>query len=161
MNTLDKYVNTIIHGDNVHVLNELPEKSIDLIFADPPYNLQLKNELYRPNQSKVEGVFDKWDQFDSFKAYDEFTFNWLSACKRVLKDEGTIWVIGSYHNIYRVGAIMQDLGFWFLNDIVWIKTNPMPNFKGTRFNNAHENPAMGSQKQRCPLYFSLQIHEVF
>ena len=138
MGQLDKYLNKIILGDSLKILQELPAKSVDMIFADPPYNLQLNNELYRPNQTKVDGVFDNWDRFSSFAEYDEFTKQWLKECRRVLKDNGTIWVIGSYHNIYRVGAIMQDLGFWFLNDIVWIKTNPMPNFKGTRFNNAHE-----------------------
>ena len=116
--TLDLYLNRISLGDNIQILNEIPEKSIDLIFADPPYNLQLSNELYRPNQTKVDGVFDEWDKFDSLKKYDEFTKAWLLGCKRVLKDNGTIWVIGSYHNIYRVGAIMQDVGLWFLNDIV-------------------------------------------
>lgn len=128
----------IILGDCVEVLNHLPEKSIDLIFADPPYNLQLSQELFRPNMTRVDGVDDTWDQFGSFEEYDTFTRAWLSACRRVLKDTGTIWVIGSYHNIYRVGAIMQDLGYWFLNDIVWIKSNPMPNFRGVRFTNAHE-----------------------
>jgi len=128
----------IIQGDCVEVLNRLPEKSVDLVFADPPYNLQLQQELYRPNMTKVDAVTDNWDQFSSFQAYDEFSREWLQACRRVLKDTGTIWVIGSYHNIYRVGTIMQDLGYWFLNDIVWIKTNPMPNFRGVRFANAHE-----------------------
>ena len=131
-------LNTIIHGHNTEVMQALEEESIDLIFADPPYNLQLKNDLYRPNQTKVAGVFDKWDRFKSNEEYDHFTREWLLGCRRVLKEQGAIWVIGSYHNIYRVGAIMQDLGFWILNDILWIKTNPMPNFKGTRFNNAHE-----------------------
>lgn len=147
MSEIEKYLNKIIHGDNLEILEKLPPKSVDLIFADPPYNLQLKNDLYRPNQTKVDGVFDKWDKFDSIKLYDEFTKKWLLACKRVLKNNGTIWVIGSYHNIYRVGAIMQDIGFWFLNDIVWIKTNPMPNFKGTRFNNAHETLLWAAQSK--------------
>ena len=128
----------IIQGDCIEVLNSFPEKSVDLIFADPPYNLQLQQELWRPNMTRVDAVNDRWDQFDSFKAYDQFSRTWLHACKRVLKDTGTIWVIGSYHNIYRIGAIMQDLGYWFLNDIIWIKTNPMPNFRGVRFTNAHE-----------------------
>jgi len=138
MKEIEKYLNKIILGDCIEILQELPPKSVDLIFADPPYNLQLENELYRPNQTKVDGVFDEWDKFASMQEYDKFTEEWLKGCKRVLKDNGTIWIIGSYHNIYRVGAIMQNLGFWFLNDIVWIKTNPTPNFKGTRFNNAHE-----------------------
>jgi len=128
----------IIQGDCVDVLATLPEKSVDLIFADPPYNLQLQQALWRPNMTRVEGVEDGWDKFDSLKAYDEFSHRWLRACRRVLKDTGTIWVIGSYHNIYRIGAIMQNLGYWFLNDIVWVKTNPMPNFRGVRFANAHE-----------------------
>ena len=109
-----------------------------MIFADPPYNLQLRGELWRPNQTRVDGVDDEWDQFEDFAAYDQFTEEWLRACRRVLRDNGTIWVIGTYHNIYRIGTIMQDLGFWFLNDFVWIKTNPMPQFRGVRFANAHE-----------------------
>jgi len=131
-------LNQILKGDCVEILNSLPEKSVDLIFADPPYNLQLQNELHRPNMTRVDGVDDDWDQFDSFEAYDKFTREWLTACKRVLKSTGTIWVIGSYHNIFRVGTIMQDLGFWVLNDVIWVKTNPMPNFRGVRFTNAHE-----------------------
>jgi len=161
MSKIDKYLNKIILGDNLEVLEKLPSKSVDLIFADPPYNLQLKNDLYRPNQTKVDGVFDKWDQFDSLKNYDEFTKKWLLGCKRVLKDDGTIWVIGSYHNIYRVGAIMQDIGFWFLNDIVWIKTNPMPNFKGTRFNNAHETLIWASQSKTAKYTFHYKAMKSF
>lgn len=133
------YINKIITGDCLHVLhNQLPEKIADVIFADPPYNLQLDGELYRPNETKVDGVDDEWDKFSSFQEYDAFTEQWLKGCQRVLKDTGTIWVIGTYHNIFRIGKIMQDLGFWFLNDIIWVKTNPMPNFRGTRFTNAHE-----------------------
>ena len=128
----------IVHGDSIEVMANLPSGTVDLIFADPPYNLQLENELRRPNNTLVDAVDDEWDRFDSFEAYDAFTRAWLTEARRVLKDDGTIWVIGSYHNIYRVGATMQDLGFWFLNDIVWRKTNPMPNFRGTRFTNAHE-----------------------
>jgi len=131
-------LNTIIKGDCVEAMNSLPEHCVDLIFADPPYNLQLQNDLHRPNMTKVDAVDDDWDQFDSFETYDEFTRNWLKACKRILKPTGTIWVIGSYHNIFRVGKIMQDLGYWTLNDVIWIKTNPMPNFRGVRFTNAHE-----------------------
>ncbi|OGO23300.1 MAG: DNA methyltransferase [Chloroflexi bacterium RBG_16_51_16] len=131
-------LNQIIQGNCVEVLNSLPENSIDLIFADPPYNLQLQQELWRPNMTKVDAVNDDWDQFTDFQAYDAFSRKWLAACRRVLKDTGTIWVIGSYHNIYRIGGIMQDLGYWFLNDIIWVKTNPMPNFRGVRFTNAHE-----------------------
>ncbi|MCX7609025.1 MAG: site-specific DNA-methyltransferase, partial [Anaerolineales bacterium] len=128
----------ILQGDCVDVLNSLPEQSIDLIFADPPYNLQLQGELHRPNMTKVKAVEEAWDHFESFAAYDEFTQRWLMACKRVLKPTGSIWVIGSYHNIFRIGKILQDLGFWILNDVIWIKTNPMPNFHGVRFTNAHE-----------------------
>jgi DNA modification methylase len=131
-------INKIHQGDSIELLKQLPGNSIDLIFADPPYNLQLRRDLYRPDQSKVSAVNDLWDKFGSFRSYDEFTGAWLSECHRVLKDTGCIWVIGTYHNIFRVGSIVQDTGFWILNDIIWIKTNPMPNFKGTRFNNAHE-----------------------
>lgn len=131
-------VDRIIQGDCVAAMNALPEKSVDLIFADPPYNLQLQNALLRPNLSLVDAVDDEWDQFADFAAYDRFTRRWLRAARRVLKDDGTIWVIGSYHNIYRVGTIMQDIGYWILNDVVWVKTNPMPNFRGVRFTNAHE-----------------------
>lgn len=130
--------NEILQGDCIEWMNALPEKSIDLIFADPPYNLQLQGELTRPDQSKVDGVTDKWDQFSSFEAYDKFTREWMTAARRVLKDTGAIWVIGSYHNIFRVGTALQDLGYWMMNDVVWRKTNPMPNFRGTRFTNAHE-----------------------
>jgi len=131
-------VNQILQGNCIEVLNALPENSVDLVFADPPYNLQLQQDLYRPNLSKVDAVNNKWDKFSSFAAYDEFTSEWLGAARRVLKENGTIWVIGSYHNIYRVGAIMQNLGFWILNDVIWLKSNPMPNFRGVRFTNAHE-----------------------
>lgn len=131
-------VNRIIQGNCVQVMESLPENSVDMIFADPPYNLQLKGELRRPNETVVDAVDDSWDQYDSFADYDTFTMQWLSAAQRVLKDTGTLWVIGSYHNIYRVGAILQDLGFWILNDVVWRKSNPMPNFRGRRFTNAHE-----------------------
>ncbi len=119
-------------------MESLPEGSIDVIFADPPYNLQLQGDLHRPNNSKVAAVDDDWDQFDSFRAYDDFTLRWLTAARRLLKPDGTLWVIGSYHNIFRVGSSLQDLGFWILNDVVWRKTNPMPNFRGRRFTNAHE-----------------------
>ncbi len=128
----------ILRGDCIEVLKGLPDKSVDMVFADPPYNLQLGGDLLRPDNSKVDAVDDDWDKFDSFAAYDAFTRAWLVECRRVLKDEGSLWVIGSYHNIFRLGAAMQDLGFWVLNDIIWRKSNPMPNFKGTRFTNAHE-----------------------
>lgn len=132
------WLDTIIKGDCVAALNALPDNSVDVVFADPPYNLQLGGMLTRPDQSVVDAVDDEWDQFASFEAYDAFTRAWLLACRRVLKPTGTLWVIGSYHNIFRVGAILQDLHFWILNDIIWRKTNPMPNFKGRRFQNAHE-----------------------
>lgn len=131
-------LNAIIQGNCIEVLKTLPEQSVDLIFADPPYNLQLQNELLRPNQTVVDGVDDAWDQFADFAEYDRFTEQWLAGCRRVLKDDGTIWVIGSYHNIFRVGKLMMDLGYWILNDVIWHKTNPMPNFRGTRFQNATE-----------------------
>src|SRR5260370_1448308 len=128
----------IVTGDCVAEMSKLPAGSVDLVFADPPYNLQLKGDLKRPDESRVDAVNDDWDKFSSFAAYDDFTRAWLLACRRVMKPSATLWVIGSYHNIFRVGAIMQDLGFWVLNDIVWRKTNPMPNFRGRRFTNAHE-----------------------
>jgi DNA modification methylase len=131
-------LNTVIQGDCVEELKKFPDGSIDLIFADPPYNMRLKNALYRPDNTKVDGVDDAWDKFSSFGEYDDFCAAWLAECRRVLKDTGSIWVIGSYHNIFRVGAIMLNLGFWILNDVTWYKTNPMPNFLGTRFTNATE-----------------------
>jgi len=143
---------TIFKGDCVAALERLPEKSVDAIFADPPYNLQLNGDLHRPDQSRVDAVDDEWDQFESFAAYDAFTRAWLLACRRVLKPTGTIWVIGSYHNIFRVGAAMQDLGFWILNDIVWRKTNPMPNFRGRRFQNAHETLIWASRDPKAKGY---------
>ena len=130
--------NEILLGDSLKLLSSLPDRSVDMVFADPPYNLQLSGELRRPNDSRVDGVEEDWDKFDGFNAYDQFTWKWLDECRRVLKDDGTLWVIGSYHNIYRVGATLQDLGYWILNDVVWVKTNPMPNFRGRRFTNAHE-----------------------
>ena len=144
----------IIPGDCVEVLNSLPAHSVDLIFADPPYNLQLKQELYRPNMTLVDGVNETWDHFEDFASYDRFTRSWLTACQRVLKDDGTLWVIGTYHNIYRIGAMMQDLGFWFLNDVVWIKTNPMPNFRGVRFTNAHETLLWACQHKGAKYTFN-------
>lgn len=131
-------VDAILIGDSLQILATLPDRSVDLVFADPPYNLQLQQELWRPNMTLVDAVDDEWDQFGSFQEYDRFTETWLRECRRVLKDTGTIWVIGSYHNIFRVGKIMMDLGYWILNDVVWIKSNPMPNFRGVRFTNAHE-----------------------
>jgi len=141
----------VLVGDCRQILADLPEESIDLIFADPPYNLQLEGELWRPNLTRVDAVDDDWDQFDSFAQYDQFTRDWLTACRRVLKPTGTLWVIGSYHNIYRVGRILQDLGFWFLNDVVWVKANPMPNFRGVRYTNAHET-LLWVQKEKGKKY---------
>ena len=146
------WLNTIIKGDCVATLEALPDHSVDAIFADPPYNLQLGGTLHRPDQSLVDAVDDDWDQFASFQAYDAFTRAWLLACRRVLKPNGTIWVIGSYHNIFRVGAMLQDLNFWLLNDIVWRKTNPMPNFKGRRFQNAHETMIWASRDAKAKSY---------
>jgi modification methylase len=148
----DAWLNSIIKGDCVAALEALPDQSIDVIFADPPYNLQLGGTLHRPDQSLVDAVDDAWDQFASFEAYDAFTRAWLLACRRVLKPHGTIWVIGSYHNIFRVGATLQDLDFWILNDIVWRKTNPMPNFKGRRFQNAHETMIWASRDAKAKSY---------
>ncbi|HBX69333.1 MAG TPA: DNA methyltransferase [Chloroflexi bacterium] len=153
---MDLPLNTILQGDCIEVLEGLPLNSVDLIFADPPYNLQLRNELHRPNRTKVDAVTDDWDQFDSFAAYDVFTRAWLSACKRVLKPTGSIWVIGSYHNIFRVGALMQDLGYWMLNDVIWVKTNPMPNFRGVRFTNAHETLIWASTGEGARYTFNHQ-----
>jgi modification methylase len=146
------WLNRIFKGDCVASLDALPEHSVDLIFADPPYNLQLNGDLNRPDQSKVDAVDDEWDQFESFETYDAFTRAWLLAARRVLKPTGSIWVIGSYHNIFRVGAIMQNLGFWLLNDVVWRKNNPMPNFRGRRFQNAHETMIWASRDAKSKGY---------
>lgn len=146
--------NTIYQGACAEIMNALPKGSVDMIFADPPYNLQLSGELHRPDNSHVDGVTEEWDQFESLKAYDDFTREWLGAARQVLKDDGTLWVIGSYHNIYRVGAILQDMGFWILNDIVWCKNNPMPNFRGRRFTNAHETMIWASKSQDSKYCFN-------
>ncbi len=143
-----KELDTILEGDCIDQMRSLPDASIDLVFADPPYNLQLGGDLSRPDNSRVNGVEEEWDQFDSFRAYDEFTRNWLSEVQRVLKPDGAVWVIGSYHNIFRLGTVLQDLGFWLLNDVIWRKTNPMPNFRGTRFTNAHETLIWASRDQK-------------
>ncbi|MBT3659200.1 MAG: site-specific DNA-methyltransferase [Rhodospirillaceae bacterium] len=135
---LPAYADSILMGDCMEQLASLPEASVDMVFADPPYNLQLEGELHRPNNSRVDGVDNDWDRFDSFATYDQFTREWLEGARRVLKPNGSLWVIGSYHNIFRVGTALQDLGFWMLNDVIWRKTNPMPNFRGRRFTNAHE-----------------------
>src|SRR6478736_8518145 len=129
---------SIVQGDCIEALRRVPSGSVDLVFADPPYNLQLAGDLLRPNNTRVDGVDNAWDKFGSFAEYDAFCRAWLSECRRVLKPDGAIWVIGSYHNVFRLGAALQDLGFWILNDVVWRKVNPMPNFRGRRFTNAHE-----------------------
>lgn len=148
--------NKILQGNCIEIISQLPDSSVDLIFADPPYNLQLSHELLRPNRSKVDAVNDDWDQFDNFEQYDNFTQAWLSGCKRVLKDTGTLWVIGSYHNIFRIGKILQDLEYWILNDVVWIKDNPMPNFRGVRFTNAHETLIWAQKKKGAKYTFNHQ-----
>ena len=138
VSTESEFAARILVGDCVAAMAKIPAASVDMVFADPPYNLQLQGDLKRPDDSRVDAVDDDWDKFSSFAAYDDFTRAWLLACRRVMKPNATLWVIGSYHNIYRVGALLQDLGFWILNDIVWRKSNPMPNFRGRRFTNAHE-----------------------
>jgi len=135
---MSEFSNNILNADALKLLKKIPDKSFDLVFADPPYNMQIGETLKRPDDSKVKGVDDKWDKFKSFKHYDDFCKSWLSECKRILKDNGSIWVIGSYHNIFRLGYHLQNLNYWLLNDVIWIKNNPMPNFRGTRFTNAHE-----------------------
>jgi modification methylase len=144
----------IIVSDCIEAMNRLPEQCVDLVFADPPYNLQLRQELYRPNLTRVDAVDDEWDKYESFEAYDQFTTAWLTAARRVLKDTGTLWVIGTYHNIFRIGKILQDLGFWILNDVVWIKVNPMPNFRGVRFTNAHETLIWAQKHKGKPYTFN-------
>ena len=150
------FKNKIINGNSLEELKKIPRETFDLIFADPPYNLQLKGELTRPDRSKVSAVNDKWDQFENFKKYDEFTYEWLNECKRILKKDGAIWVIGSYHNIFRVGTAIQNLGFWILNDVIWNKNNPMPNFRGTRFTNAHETLIWASKSEKSKYTFNYQ-----
>ena len=150
------FKNKIINGDSLEELKKIPRETFDLIFADPPYNLQLKGELTRPDRSKVSAVNDKWDRFENFKKYDEFTYEWLNECKRILKKDGAIWVIGSYHNIFRVGTAIQNLGFWILNDVIWNKNNPMPNFRGTRFTNAHETLIWASKSEKSKYTFNYQ-----
>jgi modification methylase len=148
--------NTILPGDCIDVMRSLPENSVDLIFADPPYNLQLKGNLHRPNNTMVDAVDDHWDQFDSFKAYDCFTKAWLAEARRLLKPDGAIWVIGSYHNIFRVGAELQNQGYWILNDVVWRKSNPMPNFRGKRLTNAHETMIWASKSEGAKYTFNYE-----
>ena len=149
-------VDTILVGDCIEHMNALPAGSVDLIFADPPYNLQLEEGLTRPDQSKVDAVDDDWDKFESFSHYDNFTRAWLGAARRVLKPTGALWVIGSYHNIFRVGTALQDLGFWMLNDVIWRKANPMPNFRGTRFTNAHETLIWAARDKASRVTFNYE-----
>jgi modification methylase len=149
-------IDTILAGDCIDLMNSLPAGSIDLIFADPPYNLQLEQGLTRPDQSKVDAVDDDWDKFDSFAHYDAFTKAWMTAARRLLKPDGALWVIGSYHNIFRVGTALQDLGFWMLNDVIWRKANPMPNFRGTRFTNAHETLIWAAKSQKSRVTFNYE-----
>ncbi len=149
-------LNTIINDDCIKAMNAMEPNSVDLIFADPPYNLQLGDALTRPDNTNVSGVYEAWDSFESLAAYDAYTREWMRAARRVLKDDGAIWVIGSYHNIFRVGYILQDLGFWILNDIIWNKTNPMPNFKGTRFTNAHETLIWASKNPNSKYTFNYE-----
>ena len=146
--------NKIFKGNCIKIMSGLPENSVDLIFADPPYNLQLGGDLHRPDNSKVNAVDDQWDKFSSFSAYDKFTQEWLKAARRILKPNGALWVIGSYHNIFRVGASLQDLGYWILNDIIWRKSNPMPNFKGKRFTNAHETLIWAAKSDKAKYTFN-------
>ncbi len=151
---IDLPLDSIIMGDCIAAMRALPAKSIDMIFADPPYNLQLGGDLSRPDGSHVDAVTDDWDKFDSLSAYEKFTRAWLAEARRILKDDGTIWVIGSYHNIFKVGSAIQDLNFWILNDIIWRKSNPMPNFKGTRFTNAHETLIWASMGEKARYTFN-------
>lgn len=149
-------LNTILGGDCIEAMRGLPDASVDLIFADPPYNLQLKGELHRPDNSRVDAVDDDWDQFDSFAAYDAFTRAWLAEARRLLKPNGAIWAIGSYHNVFRLGAELQNQGYWILNDVVWRKSNPMPNFRGKRFTNAHETLIWASKSEKAKPTFNYE-----
>jgi modification methylase len=150
----DLPIGRILDGDCIEAMRSLPDACVDMIFADPPYNLQLGGDLSRPDGSHVDAVTDHWDQFDSFAAYDKFSREWLTEARRLLKPNGSLWVIGSYHNIFRLGAMLQDMGFWILNDIVWRKANPMPNFKGTRFTNAHETLIWCSMGEKAKYTFN-------
>lgn len=154
-------VNRILAGDCLERLADIEAASVDLIFADPPYNLQLERDLMRPNNTRVDGVDDDWDKFSSFAEYDQFSRAWLTECRRILKPHGAIWVIGSYHNIFRLGAALQDLGYWMLNDVIWRKTNPMPNFRGRRFTNAHETLIWASRDQKSRYTFNYEAMKAF
>ena len=153
---MSKFLNKIVIGNSLEILKTIPNKTFDLVFADPPYNLQIGKKLKRPDDSKVNGVNDKWDQFKSFDDYDNFCKKWLTECKRVLKDNGSIWVIGTYHNIFRLGYHIQNKGYWMLNDVIWRKNNPMPNFRGTRFTNAHETLIWASKNKNSKYTFNYQ-----
>ena len=153
---MSKIINKIENGDSIEILKRIPDKSFDLVFADPPYNMQIGEKLTRPDDSKVDGVNDKWDQFSSFEHYDKFSKSWLKECKRILKDSGSMWVIGTYHNIFRLGYHMQNLNYWILNDVIWRKNNPMPNFKVTRFTNAHETLIWASKNKKSKYTFNYQ-----
>ena len=153
---IDKFLNKVLTGNNCVLLKKIPHESIDMIFADPPYNLQLSNKLKRPDHSIVNGVTEDWDQFSSFEEYDNFTYDWLKLCRNILKPNGSIWVIGSYHNIFRLGNILQNLGFWILNDIIWRKSNPMPNFRGKRFTNAHETMIWATKYEKSKYTFNYE-----
>jgi modification methylase len=153
---LELPLDQILRGDCVQLMRMLPSASVDCVFADPPYNLQLRGELRRPDDSLVDGVDEDWDRFDDFATYDAFTRAWLGECRRLLRKDGTLWVIGAYHNIFRIGAILQDLGFWILNDVIWRKANPMPNFRGRRFTNAHETLIWAARSRDARYRFNYQ-----
>jgi len=153
---MTKFFNKIVNGESLKILKKVPDKTFDLVFADPPYNMQIGEKLKRPDDSKVNGVNDKWDQFSNFKHYDDFSKEWLKECKRILKDNGSMWVIGTYHNIFRLGYHIQNLNYWILNDVIWRKNNPMPNFKGTRFTNAHETLIWASKNKKSKYTFNYQ-----
>ena len=153
---MSKFLNKIVNGNALEILKTIPSKTFNLVFADAPYNLQIGKKLKRPDNSKVNGVSDKWDQFKDFKDYDNFCKEWLNECKRVLKDNGSIWVIGTYHNIFRIGYHIQNVGYWVLNDVIWKKNNPMPNFRGTRFTNAHETLIWASKNKKSKYTFNYQ-----
>ena len=153
---MTKIFNKIENGNSIEILKRIPDKTFDLVFADPPYNMQIGEKLSRPDDSKVDGVNDKWDQFSSFEHYDKFSKSWLKECKRILKDSGSMWVIGTYHNIFRLGYHIQNLNYWILNDVIWRKNNPMPNFKGTRFTNAHETLIWASKNKKSKYTFNYQ-----
>lgn len=161
MSDIESFVGRVICGDCLSVLDRLPAASVDLIFADPPYNLQLEGELLRPNNTRVDGVHQEWDKFGGFGEYDRFTRMWLGACRRVLKPDGAIWVIGLYHNIFRLGTALQDLDYWILNDIIWRKSNPMPNFRGRRFTNAHETLIWAAHSAKSRYTFNYHSLKAF